>query len=143
MLRHTFYNHADVLLGDFMRCGVQCLDAFYSQLSRTPLKGGYVTVLHTHGRNGQYNPHLHLIATSGGWDAEDERWVHLDYLPYETLNKNWQWHVLTMLRQTLPTPRVKRLVDLGFRRYPNGFIAQVQSGDVPARYHTLATYLAK
>jgi hypothetical protein len=24
-------------------------------------------VLHTHGRNGQFNPHLHLIATSGGW----------------------------------------------------------------------------
>ena len=143
MLRRTFYNHADVLLGAFMRCGVQCLDAFYSQLSRTPLKGGYIVVLHTHGRNGQYNPHLHLIATSGGWDADNERWVHLDFLPYETLNKNWQWHILSMLRQTLPTPRVKRLVDLGFRRYPNGFIAQVQKGDVPARYHTLATYLAK
>jgi hypothetical protein len=36
-LRRTFYNHADVLLGAFMRCGVQCLDAFYSQLGRTPL----------------------------------------------------------------------------------------------------------
>jgi hypothetical protein len=143
MLRRTFYHHSDVLLGDFMRCGVQCLDAFYSQLSRTPLKGGYITVLHTHGRNGQYNPHLHLIATSGGWDADNERWVHLDYLPYETLNKNWQWHVLSMLRQTLPTPAVKRLVDVGFRRYPNGIIANVQKGDVPARSHTLATYLAK
>ena len=74
---------------------------------------------------------------------ENERWVHLDYLPYETLNKNWQWHVLSMLRQTLPTPAVKRLVAVGFRRYPNGFIANVQKGDVPARYHTLATYLAK
>jgi hypothetical protein len=30
-----------------------------------------------------------------------------------------------------------------FRRYPNGFIAQVQDGDVPAHYHSLATYLAK
>jgi hypothetical protein len=74
MWRHTFYHHADVLLGDFMRCGVQCLDAFYSQMSRTPIKGGYIVVLHTHGRNGQYNPHLHLIATSGGWDTENERW---------------------------------------------------------------------
>ena len=51
--------------------------------------------------------------------------------------------VPAMLRQTLPTPGVKRLVDLGFRREPKGFIAQVQKGDVPARYHTLATYLAK
>jgi hypothetical protein len=97
----------------------------------------------THGRNGQYNPHLHLIATSGGWDPKTERWVHLDYLPYELLNKKWQWHALTMLRQTLPTPAVRGLVSRCFRRYPNGFIANVQDGDIPARYHSLATYLAK
>jgi hypothetical protein len=69
--------------------------------------------------------------------------VHLDYLPYELLNKKWQWHALTMLRQTLPTPAVRGLVSRCFRRYPKGFIAQVQDGDVPARYHSLATYLAK
>src|SRR5919106_4496479 len=143
MLRDTFYHHAGVLLSAFMRCGVQCLDDFFSHLSGHTLKGGYIVVLHTHGRNGQYNPHLHLIATSGGWDAKAERWVHLDYLPYEMLNKKWQWHALTMLRQTVATPAVKRLVDTCYRRYPNGFIAQVQKGDVPARYHTLATSLAK
>lgn len=143
MLRDTFYFNAKVVLDAFMRCGVECLDAFYSELSGDSLKGGYIVVLHTHGRNGQYNPHLHLITTSGGWDAKAERWVHLDFLPYELLNKKWQWHALTMLRQTLPRPAVKRLVDKCFRRYPKGFIAQVQKGDVPSRYHTLATYLAK
>jgi hypothetical protein len=143
MLRRTFYPHADSLLSAFIRCGVPCLDDFFSQLSGQELKGGYIGVLHTHGRNGQYNPHLHLIATSGGWDPKAERWVHLEHLPYEWLNKKWQWHALTMLRQTLDTPAVKRLVDACFRRYPKGFIAQVQKGDVPARYHTLATYLAK
>jgi hypothetical protein len=44
------------------------------------LKGGYIVVLQTHGRNGQYNPHLHIIATSGGLDKEKETWDHLDYL---------------------------------------------------------------
>jgi hypothetical protein len=52
------------------------MDEFFSDLSRQKLKGGYIVVLHTHGRNGQYSPHLHLIATSGGWDAKAERWVH-------------------------------------------------------------------
>jgi hypothetical protein len=143
MLRDTFYQHSKTLLSAFMRCGVRCLDDFYSHLSGQRLKGGYIVVLHTHGRNGQYNPHLHLIATSGGWDPKAERWVHLEYLPYGLLNKKWQWHALTMLRQTLPTPTVKRLVDACYRRYPKGFIADVKQGDVPARYHTLATYLAK
>ena len=35
------------------------------------LKGGYIAVLHTHGRNGQYHPHLHLLATSGGYDGQE------------------------------------------------------------------------
>jgi hypothetical protein len=143
MLRDTFYSHSSTLLSELMRCGVRCMDEFFSDLSRQSLKGGYIVVLHTHGRNGQYNPHLHLIATSGGWNAQAERWVHLDYLPYELLNKKWQWHALTMLRQTRPTEAVRRLVSRCFRRYPKGFIAQVQDGDVPARYHSLATYLAK
>jgi hypothetical protein len=34
------------------------MDEFFGDLSRQPLKGGYIVVLHTHGRNGQYNPHL-------------------------------------------------------------------------------------
>jgi hypothetical protein len=48
-----------------------------------------------------------------------------------------------MLCQTLLTPAVRGLVSRCFRRYPNGFIANVQDGDVPTRYHNLATYLAK
>ena len=35
-------------------------------------------VIQTHGRNGQYNPHLHIIATSGGWDQQTKQWVYLD-----------------------------------------------------------------
>jgi hypothetical protein len=59
--------------------------------------------------------------------------VHLEYLPYGLLNKKWQWHALTMLRQTLSTPAVNRLVAACYRRYPKGFIADVKQGDVPAR----------
>ncbi len=69
MFRTTFYQNAAVVLSAFMRCGAQCLDDFYSTVRGKALKGGYITVLHTHGRNGQYHPHLHLLATSGGYDG--------------------------------------------------------------------------
>ena len=69
-LRKTFYNHTEELLCGLMSCGVKCLDDFYSSVSRKGVKGGYIVVLQTHGRNGQYNPHLHIIATSGGMDQE-------------------------------------------------------------------------
>jgi hypothetical protein len=48
-----------------------------------------------------------------------------------------------MLRQTVKTDEVDRLVDACYQRYPNGFVANVQKGDVPTRYQSLATYLAK
>jgi hypothetical protein len=57
MFRTTFYQHAAVVLSAFMRCGVQCLDEFYSAVKGKPLQGGYIVVLHTHGRNGQYHQH--------------------------------------------------------------------------------------
>jgi hypothetical protein len=143
VFRKTFYQNANVLLNPLMRCGVKCLDDFFSRVSRQPLQGGYIVVIQTHGRSGQYNPHLHIIATSGGWDKQAKQWVHLDYLPYAMLRKKWQWYLLTMLRQTLKTREINQLVDTCYRRYPNGFVANVQKGDVPSRYESLARYLAK
>jgi hypothetical protein len=143
MLRTTFYHHAGELLSAFMRCGVRCLDDVLSRVSGTELKGGSIVVIQTHGRNGQYTPHLHFIATSGGWDHPGHQWVHLDYLPYAMLRKKWQWHLLTMLRQTVKTKETHRLVDACDRRYREGFVTNVHKGDVPSRYQSLATYLAK
>ena len=64
MFRTTFYHNAAVLLSALMRCGVQCLDDVYSEVRGKALKGGYITVLHTHGRNGQYHQHSYYLALS-------------------------------------------------------------------------------
>jgi len=138
MFRTTFYHNAAVLLSGLMRCGVQCMDEFYSEIRGKTLRGGYIAVLHTHGRNGQYHPHLHLIATSGGYDGQGQRWEHLQYLPYALLRRQWQWHLLTMLRQTLETEGIHQLVDTCFREYPNGLVTNVQKGQVPSQYQSLA-----
>ena len=126
-----------------MRCGAQCLDDFYSTIRGKALKGGSITVLHTHGRNGQYHPHLHLLATSGGYDAQGTCWEPLPYLPYALLRRKWQWHLLTMLRQTLQTAAINQLVDACFRQYPNGLVTNVQKGQVPSQAQSVARYVAK
>jgi hypothetical protein len=143
ILRKTFYQQSKEVLSPFMRCGARCLDDVFSRVSGRALQGGYIVVIQTHGRNGQYNPHLHIIATSGGWDAQARQWVHLDYLPYAMLRKKWQWHLLTMLRQTVKTQEIHRLVNTCYTKYRRGFVTNVQKGDVPARYQSLARYLAK
>jgi Putative transposase len=131
------------VLRAFIRCGPPCLDDFYRTVRGKALKGGYIIVLHTHGRNGQYHPHLHVLATSGGYDASGGRWEHLPYLPYALLRRKGQWHLLTMLRQTLKTETIKQLVDACFRQYPNGLVPNVQKGAVPAQAQSVARYVAK
>src|SRR5712691_11622590 len=143
MFRTTFYHNAEVVWSALMRCGVQCLDDFYSEVRGKALRGGSITVIHTHGRNGQYHPHLHLLATSGGYDSQGERWEHLQYLPSALLRRKWQWHLLSTLRKPLATDAIKRLVDVCFRKYPNGLVTNVQKGAVPSQYQSLARYGAK
>jgi len=142
MFRTTFSQNAAVLLSALMRCGAQCLDDFSSDVRGKALRGGSITVLHTHGRNGQYHPHLHVIATSGGYDGSGERWEHLQYLPYELLRRKWQWHLLSTLRTTLATDAIKQWVAVCFRKYPNGLVTNVQKGQVPSQSQSLARYVA-
>ena len=143
MFRTTFYHNAALLLSALRHCGVQCLDDFYSDIRGKALGGGYITVLHTHGRNGQYHPHLHVLAISGGYDGQEHRWEHLQYLPYALLRRKWQWYLLTMLCKTLETEPINQLVDACFRKYPNGLVTNVQKGTVPSRYQSLARSVAK
>src|SRR5438094_3280941 len=143
LLRQTFYQQSQAFLSSCMRCGGTCLDDVFRRVSGTSLKGGSIVVIQTHGRNGQSNPHLHVSATSGGWDAEARQWRHLDDVPYPLVRKKWQWHLLTMLRQTVKMPEMRRLVDTCYTRYREGCVTNVPKGEVPAWYQSLATYVAK
>src|SRR5439155_45794 len=55
----------------------------------------------------------------------------------------WQWHLMDTFRKTLETDAMKRLVDLCFRKYPGGLVANVQKGKVPSQYQSVASYVAK
>jgi hypothetical protein len=48
-----------------------------------------------------------------------------------------------MLREQLDTDEIDKVVDYCYKKYPKGFVANVQRGDVPTRYKSLAKYLAK
>src|SRR5262249_60477521 len=106
-LRKTFYQQSQAVLSPFMRCGVRCLDDVFSRVSGKHLTGGYIVVIQTHGRNGQYNPHLHIIATSGGWDQQAKQWVPLDYVPYPLLREKGAGEFLTLLRPEGETVEIR------------------------------------
>jgi hypothetical protein len=67
----------------------------------------------------------------------------VQYLPYALLRRQWQWHLLTMLRQTLKTELINQWVDTCFTQYPNGLVTHVHKGQVPSQYQSVARYVAK
>ena len=143
LLRTTFSHNTDVLLRAFMRCGAQCLDDVLSVTCGTTVQSGSLVVLHTHGRNGQYHPPLHLLAARGGWDPQGQRWEHVAYVPYALLRRTWQWHVLTMVRQTLKTATIQPGGDTCWRMYPKGLVTHVQKGAGPAQLQSVARDVAQ
>ena len=64
-------------------------------------------------------------------------------MPYELLRRTWQWHLLSTLRTTLATDAIKQLVDVCFRKSPNGLVTNVHKGQVPSRSQSLARYVAQ
>ena len=111
MFRTSFSPNASLLLRALRRCGGQCMEDFYSEVRGQRLRGGSIEVSHTHGRHGQYHPPVHVLAPSGGYDDQAERWDHRPFLPYDLLRHKWQWHLMNMLRRTLASDASKELVD--------------------------------
>jgi hypothetical protein len=144
-LRGYFYREAE-LLSELMRVGIECLADTLRTVLRRPVEGGYILVLQTNGRSGSYNPHLHIIMTSGGIVPDGRggySWVTLRYFPYTILHKKWQYHLFRMLKERVPTREMQAKIDELYRNYPDGLVANIQKGEVPQRMRELAKYLAK
>ena len=143
-LRKKFFHerHDGKLLSLFMRCGYECLEDVVSTIKRKKLKIGCVVVVQTHGRSGRYNPHLHIIMTSGGINTDSGKWFSLGYFNYKMIHKKWQYHLLGMVKSYFGS-QMNSIVDKLWKRYVKGFVANVSKGEVPDNCKGLAGYLAK
>ena len=129
------------LLADLMQCGVAMLRDALSWFTKVKLEAGYVVVLETAGRSGHWNPHLHILMTSGGMTPQ-QQWREVDDFPFTVLHKKWQYHLFTMLKQRVGTRALKDKIDVLWRKYPRGLVAYLEEGKVPAGGEGLAYYLA-
>lgn len=108
------------------------------------LKIGCIVVLHTAGRNGSYNPHLHIIVMAGGIDPSTGRWINLPYFKYKRIMpKKWQWHLLNMVKGFDSSPEMLALVKKLWKKYRKGFVNNFKRGNVPKKMNHLIKYLAK
>lgn len=139
-----FYRNSELLLSELMKVSVLCLNALLKTIRKQDLKGGYVVVLQTYGRSGEYNPHLHIIMTDGGLNEKTGKWLELGYFPYKVLHKKWQYYLLKMLKEKINTLEVKKTISLMWQKYKkSGFVAHIDKGVVPHNREKLAKYLGK
>lgn len=76
-LRIPFYNHPNQshLYSRFMGLAESCLtELIQGQLKNSNIKIALIVFLHTNGRNGSYNPHLHVILAEGGLLPRVQQW---------------------------------------------------------------------
>lgn len=146
-LRKMFY--VDRVNGDLYSRFMKLANTFIQDLFREVtgiknLKIGCLVVLHTAGRSGSYNPHLHIIVMNGGIDPVTGKWVDLPYFKYEGfLPKKWRHHLLEMIKIFDPTPKGLALVKKLYKIYKKGFVNSFKKGDVPKNSEHLVKYLAK
>jgi hypothetical protein len=113
-----------------------------SWFKKVKLEAGYGVVLETAGRSGHWNPHLHILMTSGGVTPQ-QKWREVDYFPFEVLHKKWQYYLFTMLKYRVGTRAIRGKLDALWHKYPRGLVAYLEEGKVPAGREGLAYYLAK
>jgi len=141
ILRKWFYQNPD-LLSELMKAGHAFLQDAISYWIKEPVDIGNGIVLQTSGRSGSYNPHLHILCTSGGM-TRDGRWKQFGYIDFNILHSKWQYYLLKMLRENVESEEMEETIDRCWEEYPKGFVAYIEKGDVPAGGKGLAYYLAK
>ena len=141
-LRKWFYGNRAEMYAGLMKIGASMMNDTVSTAKGREIELGYIVVLQTAGRGGNYNPHLHIIMTAGGLD-EQQNWHELRYLKYSLLHKKWQYYLLGMVKEVLgEKPEVVRLINELWQKYPKGLVAHLKEKAVP-KANKLARYVAK
>jgi len=79
-----------------------------------------------------------MIVTEGGFNKEGKFVSSGDYIPYNALHKNWEYNILNELKKYLS----KGIIDLAYRKYPDGFCVYVREERISSR-KGLAKYLGR
>ena len=142
-LRIYFYQNK-YLLAKLTAIGHKMMENALSECFKEEVEVGSIVVPQTAGRSGEWNPHLHIIMTSGGLTkTKERRWRELKYIPFEILHKKWQYYLFGMVKEQVGTEEVKRHIDKLWMQYPNGLVAYLEKGEVPEGGRGLARYLVK
>lgn len=99
---------------------------FFSKINKSEsFKPGFVSTLHTFGRDLKWIPHIHILLTEGASGIKTP-WRKVTHFPFEFLSKCWQAYLLSLLHSALGSS-FYNLKSFLFKNYPNGFYVYAKS----------------
>ena len=104
-----------------MDAAIRAINSVLRHYTRQNLIAGVIVVFHPFGRNLQFNPHIHVLLTEGGFDRKGQ-FVNMWFFPARAMRRVWQYELLMGLKTELDdTAENRRLIDSLFKRYDEGF----------------------
>jgi len=96
-----FFRKDRSLLNILFKASSQTLLAWFHKLNKSEhFTPGFISTLHTFGRDLKWNPHIHLILTEGA-SGNHTVWRPIKHIPYEMLRRRFQTTLLNLLHQKL------------------------------------------
>lgn len=116
----NFFRKDRALLHILFQASSQTLFAWFHKLNKSEaFTPGFISTLHTFGRDLKWNPHIHMILTEGA-SGNHTVWRTIKHIPFTMLRRRWQATLLSLLHQKLGAsfyPLKSKL----FRVYKDGF----------------------
>lgn len=98
----------------------QTLFAWFHKLNKSEyFTPGFISTLHTFGRDLKWNPHIHMILTEGA-SGNHTVWRHIQHIPFAMLRRRFQTTLLHLLHEYLGQ-NFYSLKSFLFDRYKDGF----------------------
>ena len=114
-----------------------CNDYFPKIMKNHLIRPGCIVVLHPFGKDMKFQPHLHVIATEGGFLGND--FVPKKFFPARQFAKCWQYHVSKNLQQAgMPNSLFSEL----YKKY-DGFYVWIHKNGTIYDPKDIAKYLGR
>ena len=96
------------------------LSWFYEQNHKENFTPGFISTLHTFGRDLKWNPHIHVLITEGA-AGNFTPWKKFEWFPFNMLRNRFQTTLLSMLEKHFGKQNFKSLKNHIYKTSSNGF----------------------
>lgn len=103
------------------------ISSWFSKINmKEYFKPGFISTLHTFGRDLKWNPHIHVIVTEGA-SGNISPWRRINHIPFLMLRKVFMTVLLNLIEKSLKNISFKKVKAFLYIEYPNGFYVYAKS----------------